>query len=434
MKENIEKAKAMAAQLKRLKTKEGRLEAIAKARDAMFVAKDKTVALWKSGPKGKAIIGTIIFIALWIMWPSNKSDSVVPPAITNGVNGDCQTAGLRKLRDTDMQWYESDETYEIDSHCSYKVVKPNLYKLPPFIKSAFLETAIFPSFEKEKGDAFGLGIGGIEAISIGKGYVVAGRYDSYNEKMLYAYIITDDDYADGQALKQGFYAYVGLQSVEMTDGSSKRMPAFKKLDNVYVEAVEYNNKAEAAAEEENDRRKNSAIADKDTAQCEKVVAAIQADAKNLDGRDDSKFIHIPNKFAKAITIVRIPYWKWIDNSAISELERFVRQEDFITRMNKGDRPYYLANLDRNDTIEKMREQIKDYYLRYRFEVNVITDAQVTVYTIHPRNGVKIFNPEYDGESLFDEETHICVVDNDFAVNHDGSIMNFMEAYEEKYGK
>ena len=426
---NMKAKKKLEEIINLLKSKEGRNEIFVKVKAGAITARAKTIDLWNSGLKGKAIITVVALVILWVIWPSG--DDKNPAQGMSSISGQSAKLGLNKLHESDALWFESDELFEVDSHCSYKVVKPNLYVLPPFIKDGMLATAILPNFEKEEGDAFEGA--GLEVISVGEGHVLVGDYNDAANVWNYAFIETDDDYADGQTLKRAFYEYKGLRSVEMTDGSSKRMPAFRKLDAAYTEAALYNVKACEAAEEENNRRKDAAISGKDTVQRDAVVAAILTDVKTFDKKSGEKCIHIPPKFSKSIKVNRIPYWKWIDNSAMSELDQCVNREQFMARMGKGELPYYLKNTDRNDTPEKIRTLIKDNYLRFLFEVKVAPDVAVDILTVHPQNGVKRFDPEYSAETLFDGDTHICIVDAGFTANT-CDIMGFMEAYEKKYGE
>jgi len=458
----VENAKVkMTETISGMKTKEGRKAFEDKAKNAAIAAKDKTVALWKSGPKGKAGIVAAALVAAWIILPFGGGKDSAAAGSGEDVRA-MADAGLKKMHGGDTMFYESGEKFEIDDKLNYNLVKPNLYVLPPFIKTAFLETAVYPSFEKEKGDAFAPKIGGLEVISVDDGCVLIGLFNDVSQEWFYACVKTDDEYADGQALKAGFYAYAGTQSIAMSDGSKRTMPAFEKLPNVYLEAVAYNDMAEEAAEAENQRRKDEVLNKYDASAKDAVAKMVLEMAKDAEVKELSERVHIPAKLQGKAKVRLEPRWKWVDDPSRTSAN-FIGRDEFISRMEKGELPCFLQKADRNDTKERMQEEVDTYYRKYRVVAEIPSGARLDIYTVNPNKGVSSFIPQYNSDDLFDALTHVAVVeapqelpgnnteeitdgeydkDGNFKPRpedplrsfHPGDVGKFMEAYERIYGK
>ena len=263
-----------------VKTKEGRAALMAKTKSVAAVAKDKTVALWKSGPQGKAILCAIAFLALWLVIPSCRDESgervAQDPSATKGA-GD-----FHKLRDSDELWFEGtlpeglnwqtdhlglkwlsegDDEYE-----TFESISPNLIVLPRNLSLISLLSNFNPDIKmpgyRQKGVSYLLNGSIVESVisHVGDGYVIArpsGYFCSvYGNHS--GYIATGDEYVEGDALKTGFYTYTGTKTVPLANGSSLTMHAFAKLDERLnrkaLEVVEYNQKAVEAAKNEMERR------------------------------------------------------------------------------------------------------------------------------------------------------------------------------------
>ena len=178
---------------------------------------------------------------------------------------------IKKMRDSDELWFEGtnkitetkgDLRSGLDIEESCIKVEPNLMIIP--------DGNILPlgmgrtSPEKSINYIYdgGDGISGhrwtVEFVD--DGYVVVRNVGSFSGEETYFHIETQDEYIDGQNLKPGFYIYRGREKVSLVNGSSVTMYSFKKRTDGFFEAVcaavEYNEKATEAANDENRRRES----------------------------------------------------------------------------------------------------------------------------------------------------------------------------------
>ena len=392
-----------------IKTKEGRGALANKAKTTVLLVKDKTVGLWKSGSKGKAAIIAASLALVWIIIPFGGEKCSTTSESDNSARV-MADAGLKKMHDGEAMFYESGEKQEIGDHLSYNTVKPNLYILPSFIKTAFLETAVYPTCEKEKGDAFAPQIGGLNVVNVGDGYVLVGMFNDAAQKWFYAYVRTDDEYVDDQPLKEGYYAYTGTHTVLMTDGSNHTMPAFEKLDDAYIAAVAYNAKAENAADAENARRRDEATNKQDTDVKDFLSKVVLEMAKDAEEKDLAERTFIPAKLQAKARVRLEVRWKWTDDASLHPSANFISRDEFVSRMEKGELPCFLAKTDRYDTKERMQSLIESDYRKYRVVAEIPSDAGLDIYTIHPNKGVSSFIPKYNADDLFDALTIVAVVE------------------------
>ena len=266
------------------KTKEGREFFVAKA--AAIFTKDKTVTLWRSGPKGKAMLCAVVLLAFWLMIPSCRDeygeDMAMDSSATGVVFGKKGSFVFRKLRDSNELWFEGtlpeglkwqtdhlglkwlgegDDEYE-----KFELISPNLVVLPQNLSLISLLANFNPDFKgpeyRQKGLSYFLDGSIVESVilHVGDGYVIvrpSGYFCSiYGNHS--GYIVTDDEYVEGDALKTGFYTYIGTKTVPLANGSSSTMHAFAKQDEWVnkkaVEVVVYNQKAVEAAKNEIEKR------------------------------------------------------------------------------------------------------------------------------------------------------------------------------------
>ena len=434
------------------KTKDERTELTCKAKESVAKVYRRIIAKWESGIKGKIVVAVsillVVCVALRVVCGGSSSSKE-------------RSAGLQREQDIDALFYDSDEKFMVDETLGawHIVAKPNLYKLPLWIKTQPLITAVYPNYEKEAGDAFPVYEGGLDVVNVGSGYVIARRYDTFNSENYYAYIRTDDEYVDNQALKRGFYAYEGIESRELTNGSSVAMPAFRKLDDAYFKAVEWNSRAEEAAEEENRRRREECLSKQDKVAQDVAVKETLKIAQEINQEVLGQFVHVPKVFQDCAKVQIELYWRWTNDTYIAEAKRFLAHEEFLSRVKKGDLPSFLANADRYDTPEKIKTVIYDDYLKYRFVVKVSPDVKVDLFIVNPRTGVKTFSLEYDKDTFYNFGTYIYVVDkfkeydgpiesddNELVVQkptddrvfwemaRDGNAAGFIDAYEKRYGE
>ena len=163
---------------------------------------------------------------------------------------------------------------------------------------------------------------------VGDGFVTARPADVRTYGNCSGYIVTDDEYVEGDELKNGFYTYIGTKTVPLANGSSRTMHAFVKLDEVVnkkaLDALAYNTKAVEAAKAELARRARAeqrAFDNNPTAQIDKLFR------KALAGYDHTRqwkkimgHIHVSNVLKGKIEIVDTTKWTWYTERGKEELD------------------------------------------------------------------------------------------------------------------
>lgn len=315
-----------------LKTKEGRNALGAKVKVAATSAKDKIVALWKSGVKGKVILCAVAALVLWIVWPSGddseskiKSSSIV----------------LKKVKNTEKLWYEGSLPDGLEWEQEYKVgnytsVVPNLIIIPKCISFSILCGSFNPELEERrvKGVSYLNDPDSIYyavVVHVGNGYVIVRPESTSMYGHYYGYIYTDDEYVEGARLKFGFYTYLGTtKTVPMANGSSHTMYAFRKLEDKIAQeirsATEYNAKACEAANKENRRREREykeQKAEMDQRFSEHFDEGVnQIFSKALASYDETEWmshIHISKSLKGKIKISDVSRWQWKSNGETEEM-------------------------------------------------------------------------------------------------------------------
>ena len=280
--------------LKALKTNKGREILKTKVKDAVGVVMNKTVAVWRQGIKGKALLCLGLLVAvgmvLWLLLPSGRNKTAVTgmsalthsestaPVLTKNEKNDLPD--FKKIRDSedlfiegtlpkDIEWEDKYKTSDL----AYVSVVPNIIIIPKTVSFESLCASINPNLEdsREKGvaylndpqETFGPNLGYAVVSHVGEGYVIVKPSNISWFGNHYGYIMTEDEYVNGARLKFGFYTYTGsTKTVALANGSSRTMYAYRKLDSgltrKLVDAMTYNEKAVKAAEAENYKRSSEA--------------------------------------------------------------------------------------------------------------------------------------------------------------------------------
>ncbi len=411
-----------------VKSKEERKSFIEKVKNGSIAAKDKCVAFWNSGWVGKATLVAVAVVILWIVLPFGGKEGT-----RSGAQLRC---GLTKERDSDELFYESGKELVADGDFKYKEVVPNLIKLPSFIQMGMLlETAMLPNCPKQKGDAYRTLGFRLKVVSSGKGHVVVADEVALNGEVTYAYIATDDEYVTGQNLSEGFYAYTGIETVNMTDGSSMSIPAFEKLDSAYVQADEYNATATDAANVENQRRSQAVVEEAHAKQRKAFADAYLEEAKKRRGIDYRKNVHIPSKLKDKIEVKVEQRWKWDNQVLYRRSKNYIGVDDFISRLEQGDWPYYIKEVRWHDSLKGLAESLDSGEMKLVYEWKVKGGEEIYAFVVDPKGAVKrLYEDASDVENWpsVSAEIYFTEASDDFAQSEGKAA--FLECYESKYGK
>ena len=335
-----------------LKTEEGRKNLAAKAKVAAMTAKDKTIALWKSGTKGKVALCIGAILISWFVISSCNGSSDTKGATAKSSGGKAMLR-LKKLRNTDALFYEGpfpqgtsgiDFEDKYNAYGDYKSVAPNVIVLPDSVSMNNLCGCFDPELEdwRRKGtsylndpnDAYHCIVDHVE-----HGHVIVKPNSISMYGNDFGYVETDDEYVEGARLKLGFYTFLGTtRKVPLTNGSSLTMYAFRKVDDKVatelIKAIEYNGKACEAAEKENVNRNSKAIEQK-AKDDQKFVSNLDAGVdevfrKALAEYDDTSWkshIHVSGALKGKVKIADASKWRWIVNGETQEMtfDAFKRQ-------------------------------------------------------------------------------------------------------------
>ena len=248
----------MNAIVEKFKTPEGRHEVYETGRILVLKTRDKIVATWKSGRKGKAICVSGAIFLLWV------------GACVFGGNDDTKLSkGRFALRRGDLQTEsKTDKLFYVKSgkDDGYAKVVPNLKKIPRWVHGGPLANCLNPHLDSELRDRNRAYLNDPDYTfgnwcivdHVGDDYVIVRPSDPSWSGKFYGYIRTDDVYVERSNLRRGFYAFIGQKRVPLTNGSTMTMYAFQAVDpdvsQQVLDAVEYNINAEDAAKNENSRR------------------------------------------------------------------------------------------------------------------------------------------------------------------------------------
>ncbi len=336
------------------RTKEGRALLVSKTKGAVTFAKDKIAAVWQSGIKGKIALCAFTLLVLWLCVPSCRREADSGTAVFEKYVSEQQSptrsVGFTKLRDTDDLWFEgslpeglkwqtdlygSEWLDEDDAdYDKFETVSPNLIVFP----KDFSLLCMLYGFNPQKDSAVyrQKGVSYLDRSSfshavvthVGKGFVVTRAADTKNYGNSRGYIVTDDEYVEGDDLKNGFYTYIGTKAVPLANGSSHTMHAFSKVDEAMnkraLAALKYNEEAVAAAKKEVERRSRAKQrmfdANPKAAMDDMFRKAL---AKYDHAREWEKIkrrIHISDALKGKIEIVDMSKWEWYTENGREELD------------------------------------------------------------------------------------------------------------------
>ena len=233
------------------------LQGYAKGNELM----DKVAFLQKPLHK-KIVWGVIGLMLLWIVFPSGDNDSIGTKHSATGwiskSKNELYVEGTNVCKVTSM-FDNAYKRQEESVTVSYREVEPNLMPIPNI--EVLADEIIKPTLSINKGQTYrDEGKGMMKVMHVGDGSVIAtpDYRPNYCKHICDVFIVTDDEYVEGQMLKKGLYQCTGRKKVPLANGASMTMVAFKKCnDKKYDEienAEEYNDKATVAAEKENKNR------------------------------------------------------------------------------------------------------------------------------------------------------------------------------------
>ena len=222
-KENIDKAKnSVKDGIESLKTAEGRQNVKNAAVADVIAAKNKVVATWNSGPKGKAICVGVVAGILWI--------------------GSCISGG--SLSD--------DEDCKIDYQVTLTGAASQNFKPETGVGYVSIGGFTVAQYLPAEGAALvqlsNNGLSNLAALMSGNVNGISESSDIGN----LIYIKTSREYTDGQSLASGVYIYEGIVTYETTEGGSKSVKAFREMDEeVAKRRLEEDRKRRLEEEERN---------------------------------------------------------------------------------------------------------------------------------------------------------------------------------------
>lgn len=295
-----DKAKAFAdAGMAKLKEVDWKAQG-ASAKEKANAAKEKVIATWRSGNKGKAICIVGALLLVWI-------GSCIFGGGSEGAKGFTLSGDdLKTESKTDQLFYVKKGKDD-----GAKEVVPNLKKIPKWVHEGTLAHCLNPHLESDlriRGKAY---LNDPEFVygswcvvhHVASDHVIVKPNDPSWSGDYFGYVQTDDDYVEGANLRQGFYAFIGKKTVPLANGSSVTMYAFSAIDrdvsDKVVAALKYNLEATEAAEKENDRRKVEKIKGAEKAKLDEVYKALEKEVKSFEIPSIEKQIHLPSALKKS---------------------------------------------------------------------------------------------------------------------------------------
>ena len=267
--------------------------------DNVATAKNKIVALWKSGIKGRIIIIIVSIIIIKLVDTSLRTKTSQGDTDTTEQSNVSSLAKSAKeffrdaIKEEGKYWIESNEEEpEEYDHLPYMKVKPNVLTLPKYFSRVGT-----PFHYCESGNIYHFD--GYKIDFTGDDYVIVKGFSSDE----FAYINTKHEYTDGSLLKGGLYECVGRKKMPLTNGSHVTMFAFNQLPDdlysYYQRIITHNKKVEEAAFRENDRRESLAKGEKLKILRKKIAVALKDELENFNAeeirREFENRIHIaPN--------------------------------------------------------------------------------------------------------------------------------------------
>ena len=267
-----------------------------------IIAKDKVVATWKSGTKGKfaCVVGAVI-ILLGLKSCLTGGDDDAASGDLLGAEYRFSEEDFRTESNTEKMFYVKDGDDD-----GLKEVVPNLKNIPELLKNPkSLPEGFRPGSENNIGNVYYtdpdalINAGICTVVHVGDGWVVARTAwtEMFGDYSGFIYTQDEDVYIEKQRLKAGFYVLIGTQEVPLVNGSSKTMFSFVKIDRqsnqLALSALDYNLKAKEATEKENERRsglrRTHAIEGKKQACCQELEKTL----KGFSFRPFKSQLHFP---------------------------------------------------------------------------------------------------------------------------------------------
>jgi hypothetical protein len=340
----------------------------------LTTAKNKVVALWKSGLTGQIIIIVAAILIFKLMDVSLRHKSTQSDSVAQSDKSDRAKSAraffIKALEQEGKYWTESNtETPEEYDHLPYMKVEPNILTLPEYFSQGSL-TFVYC----QVGTLYAYD-GGYKVDFVGDGYVIAQGYPP--DKL--AYIKTKHEYTDGEYLRPGLYECIGRKKVPLTNGSHVTMFAFEQLSdelfNDYQRIVTHNKKVEGETFKENDRRKGLAHEKKIEVLRNEIAAALRDEFKNFDvakaQRELESRIHIASTFNDKVKLIckfefAYPFVKSdtgdvLDrrNMTYEEVRKAVEDGTAVSLIERG---WDLTNLIRNS---KVKDWVHSFFLDYK---------------------------------------------------------------------
>lgn len=465
-----------------IKTHEGRSACISKAKSVGIAAKDKTTALWQSGVKGKVVLCAAALLALWLVVPSCRDESGEGAATVSSSSGTASGASsrkgsveFRKLRDTDELWFdgnlpeglkwqtddmrfnwlsEGDDEYE-----KFESISPNLIVMPQSLSLLSLLANFNPDFQspeyRQKGMSYLLDGSAVESVisHVGDGYVIvrpSGYFCSvYGNHG--GYIVTDDEYVEGDALKTGFYTYTGTKTVPLANGSSRTLHAFVKLagrlNKKAVEAVEYNKKAVAATRKEIERRERQERIEFDRDPAAKTdemfrKALARYDYEREYGKLMTK-VHVSGALKGKLQITDATTWPWYSDAGKQELPF----NEFKPKFEKCNALKYAEKWSYGGVCGIAQVQSCIQFLFHRDEHTLQlkrTDGTCTYRCYCISDKLHSYGENQSSVTVYETKMPVYIIDVDkdddiveaaeLSKDWDNGAAAFVAAFEKKYGK
>ena len=277
-------------------------------------AKDKVVATWKSGTKGKfaCIVGAaIILLGLKSCLTGGDDDAVSGNVL--GAEYRFSEEDFRTESNTEKMFYVKDGDDD-----GLKEVVPNLRNIPELLKNPkSLPEGFRPGSENNIGNVYYtdpdalINAGVCTVVHVGDGWVVARTAwtEMFGDYSGFIYTQDEDVYIEKQRLKAGFYVLIGTQKVPLVNGSSKTMFSFVKIDRqsnqLALGALDYNLKAKEATEKENARREKYRKELKEQSDRQQFSAELAKVFADFSFRDMKSQFHLPEEIADVINDIEV---------------------------------------------------------------------------------------------------------------------------------
>lgn len=442
-----EKAKKLAQlglkNLKEIDWKTKGAEAVSK----VSVAKDKVVATWRSGRKGKVICMVGALMLAWIgscMFGGGEVKAAKGRFVIKGKD-------LQSEAQTDKLFYVKGKDD------GFTKVWPNLKRIPKWVHSGPLAHCLNPHLDadlRNRSKAYlndpDYTFGSWCIVEhVDDDHVIVRPNDPSWSGEFYGYVQTDDDYVEGANLKKGFYAFTGQRKVPLTNGSSVSMYSFVAIDAEVNQAVlcalEHNLKAEEAAKYENSMREIAKREHEKKVRDVAVYKALEKEASTFKIPDIHDQIHL---YREMQTMIDSFYLqgdrifsvgsRWTTEVAIKQLiseKKWKDMEMWAFHVGEGTPEAQAKNIMDCYRISERRVRMRDLKVdQFRLSVQF-----VAVNPLEEGNACELKKVDFDNNGPYlsirlceqiyifpnTDEDLKCLTDDKRA---------FVAAFEKKYGK